>query len=182
MNELFAKESHSSKMQQENSTSGKIMEPLLIHQSTLDNSQNVENTLSLMKQKKRKIILPKSSQNGENHKAPEQENKSDDQMQLQQLIQEPSQQMKQLPLIQQSPKNESDEQRNQLNPLKKNHQENAEPQKKNPLKTTISPEQIENYIADKYTVHISSNTIDIIHQILESHRERNYFIAKNYLK
>jgi hypothetical protein len=182
MNELFVKDSHSSKMQLENSTSGKTMEQLSMHQFILDNSQNVENALSSIKQKKRKIILPKNLQNGENHSALAQENKSDDQTQLQPLIQEQSPQMKPPPYQQmiQPPKNEQENLRNQQNPpLKKSLPENAEQPKKNPLKPTITPEQIENYIIDKYTVMIPSNTIDIIHQLLESHRERNYFIAKN---
>jgi hypothetical protein len=59
--------------------------------------------------------------------------------------------------------------------------ENAEQPKKNPLKPSITPEQIENYIIDKYTIMIPSNTVDIIHQMLEMHRERNYFIAKTAL-
>ena len=181
MNELSAKESHSLKMPQENSISGKTMEQSLMHPSILDNSQNVENTLSLIKQKKRKIILQTNLQNGENHKAHEQENKSDDQMLLQQSIQEQSQLMK--PQLHQqmiqSPKNEQESPKNQQNPpLKKSPPENAEQPKKNPLKPSITPEQIENYIIDKYTVMIPSNTIDIIHQLLETHRERNYFIAK----
>jgi hypothetical protein len=160
------------------------MDQLSTHQSILDNSQNVENASLSIKQKKRKIILPTNSQNGENHKAHAQENKSDDQMQLQQSIQEQSLQMKQPPCQQmiQSPKNEQENPKNQQNPpLKKSPPENVEQPKKNPLKPLITPEQIENYIIDKYTVMIPSNTIDIIHQLLETHRERNYFIAKNAL-